>query len=203
MPPSRAKNVQKNDMPPSREGDVQRNDSPPSNRKYKKWLIVSLIICFVIVLSVGVILFSVSKSNRDMEVNTTDAPIVTQIVSQSVSQPASQLASGSNDDIAGVWKIDHFVVNGEIVSGDSGIDFTYIYTFNADGSVTRDSGTIDNGSYVRDGNVIVASFDDGDYKFEYNSTAKSMSVVRNGITFVYGKDGQSVQEVTEPAASAR
>ena len=118
------------------------------------------------------------------------------------SQPASQPANGSNADIAGVWRIDHFVVGGEKVSGDSGIGLTYIYTFNADGSVTRDSGVIETGSYVRDGNVITASFGDGDYEFEYSAAAKSMTVEMGDVTSVYGKDGQPVQDVTEPATSA-
>lgn len=118
------------------------------------------------------------------------------------SQPASQPANGSNADIAGVWRIDHFVVNGETISGDSGIAYTYIYTFNADGSVTRDSGAIDAGTYVRDGNVITATFDDGDYEFLYSAAAKSMTVEIGDVTSVYGKDGQPVQAVTEPATSA-
>lgn len=118
------------------------------------------------------------------------------------SQPASQPANGSNADIAGVWRIDHFVVKGETISGDSGIAYTYIYTFNADGSVTRDSGAIDAGTYVRDGNVITATFDDGDYEFLYSAAAKSMTVEIGDVTSVYGKDGQPVQAVTEPATSA-
>lgn len=118
------------------------------------------------------------------------------------SQPATQPATGANADIAGVWRIHHFVVGGEQISGDSGIAYTYIYTFNADGSVTRDSGTIETGSYVRDGDVVVATFDDGDYAFEYSSAAKTMTVEVGGVTSVYGKDGQPVQEVTEPATSA-
>ena len=196
MPPSTERSPQQNDMPPSRKKGVQRNDSPPLNRKNKKWLIVLLTVSLVVVLSVGIIVFSANIINRDADVKTTNTPIVTQIVSQ----PASQPVSGNNADIAGVWRIDHFVVAGEIVSGDSGIDVTYIYTFSADGSVTRDNGVIETGSYVRDGNVIVASFNDGDYKFEYSSDAKSMSAVRNEITSVYSKDGQPVQELTEPVS---
>jgi len=118
------------------------------------------------------------------------------------SQPVSQPASGANADIAGVWRIHHFVVGGEEISGDSGIAYTYIYTFNADGSVTRDSGTIETGSYVREGDVVIATFDDGDYEFEYSSAAKTMTVEIGGVTSVYGKDGQPVQQVTQPATSA-
>ena len=138
-----------------------------------------------------------APANTGVPVASTTSP-----ASSDPSQPASQPANGSNADIAGVWRIDHFVVGGEKVSGDSGIGLTYIYTFNADGSVTRDSGVIETGSYVRDGNVITASFGDGDYEFEYSAAAKSMTVEMGDVTFVYGKDGQPVQDVTEPATSA-
>ena len=138
-----------------------------------------------------------APANTGVPVASTTSP-----ASSDPSQPASQPANGSNADIAGVWRIDHFVVGGEKVSGDSGIGLTYIYTFNADGSVTRDSGVIETGSYVRDGNVITASFGDGDYEFEYSAAAKSMTVEMGDVTSVYGKDGQPVQDVTEPATSA-
>ncbi len=143
-----------------------------------------------------------APANTGVPVASTTSPSTTSPASSDPSQPASQPANGSNADIAGVWRIDHFVVGGEKVSGDSGIGLTYIYTFNADGSVTRDSGVIETGSYVRDGNVITASFGDGDYEFEYSAAAKSMTVEMGDVTSVYGKDGQPVQDVTEPATSA-